>query len=82
MEYDNTNAGILFKNDKRGNDKAPDYSGKINVNGTDMRLAAWVKEGKNGKFMSLKVSELNPNGSAKPQTPMQKIQDIDNDLPF
>ncbi len=29
--YDNTNSGVLFKNDKKGNEKAPDYKGKVNV---------------------------------------------------
>jgi len=29
----------------------------IMVNGKKMRLAAWVKEGKNGKFFSGKMSE-------------------------
>ena len=54
-EYDNTNRGVLFKNDKEGNDKRPDYTGKINFGGTDYRLSAWIKEGKTGKFLSLAV---------------------------
>ena len=33
MEYDNTNRGALYKNDKQGNEKRPDFTGKINVNG-------------------------------------------------
>lgn len=86
MEYSNENSGVLFKNDKATNEKAPQYTGKINVNGTDYRLAAWVKEGKKGKFMSLKVSELNANGSAKPEPkPKQEnnfFDDISDDIPF
>lgn len=81
MEYDNTNSGVLFKNERKDTDKHPDYTGKINVNGTEMRLAAWIREGKSGKFMSLKVSELNPNGSQKP-TPKATFDDIPSDLPF
>lgn len=57
---DYTDSGILFKNEKQGNEKAPDYTGKINVGGTDYRLAAWVNTGKKGKYMSLKVSALEP----------------------
>jgi len=54
--YDNTNSGVLFKNESE-NEKAPAYKGKINVDGKDYELAAWIREGKNGKFMSLKVQE-------------------------
>jgi hypothetical protein len=46
----------LFKNNKTTNN-APEYTGEIMVNGKKMRLAAWVKEGKSGKFMSGKMSE-------------------------
>lgn len=73
-DYDNTNNGVLFKNDKDGNEKRPDYTGKINFNGEDMRLAAWVKEGRKGKFLSLRVSEMQEK--AKPQ------EDLDDDIPF
>lgn len=79
MEFDNTNSGVLFKNQQKDTDKHPDYTGKINVNGKEFRLAAWIKEGKAGKFMSLKVSELNQNGSAKKA---RDFDDIPNDLPF
>ena len=48
----------LFKNnDKEPDSKQPDYTGKIMVGGEIKRLAAWVKEGKGGKFFSGKVSE-------------------------
>lgn len=58
MDYDNTNSGVLFKNDKEGNENRPDYKGKINVNGVDMDLAAWIKTSSAGnKYMSLKASE-------------------------
>ena len=46
----------LFKNNKTTNN-APEYTGEIMVNGKKMRLAAWVKEGKSGKFFSGKMSE-------------------------
>lgn len=28
-EYDNELSGVLFKNDKDGNEKRPDYTGKV-----------------------------------------------------
>ena len=57
-EYDNELSGVLFKNDKEGNEKRPDYTGKVQVEGTEYRLAAWIKEGRTSgqKFLSLKLS--------------------------
>lgn len=81
MDYDNTNSGILFKNES-DNEKAPAYKGKLNVNGTDYQLAAWVKEAKSGKgkFLSLK---LEPMRDAKPQPKKQEsFNDLSDDVPF
>lgn len=84
MEYDNTNRGVLYKNES-DNEKAPAYTGKINVDGNDYQLAAWIMTSKLGnKFMSLKVSEMNPNGSAKPKQKTITVNSNDNesDVPF
>lgn len=82
MEYDNTNSGAMFKNET-DNDKAPAYKGKLNVDGTEMQIAAWIRTSKAGvKFMSLKVQPLNPNGSAKPVAKAAGFADLDDNLPF
>jgi len=59
MAYNNTNSGALFKNEKRAGkeDTDPDYTGKLDVAGTEYWLSAWLKKGKNGTFMSLSVRE-------------------------
>jgi len=63
-DYDNTNRGVLFKNDKKTTEKHPDYQGNINVNGTEYKLAAWIKTSKKGdKFMSISVSSMAENAS-------------------
>ena len=58
MEYDNTNRGSLFKNDRKETDKHPNYKGSLNVAGTDYWISAWIKKSKEGStFMSLSVEE-------------------------
>jgi len=67
----------LFKNNNVANN-GPQYTGEIMVNGKKMRLAAWVKEGKSGKFFSGKMSE--------PLQSTSRLQENDaqgtGDLPF
>jgi len=74
------NTGVLFKNNKKTNDKQPDYTGNILVGKTEMQLAAWIKEGKNGKFMSLKMSEPREQPSSRTQE--NGAQDNGEDMPF
>ena len=54
-EYDKTNTGTLNKNDKGDNEKRPDYKGKIDIEGTLYWLSGWIREGNDGKFLSLKA---------------------------
>lgn len=57
-DFDDTNRGVLFQNDKGDNENRPDYTGKINVNGVEKRLAAWVKNSdKVGDYLSISVSD-------------------------
>lgn len=56
MTWDPTNRGSLFKADKKGNPKRPDYNGTLNVDGKDYELAGWVTEAKSKLvYVSLKV---------------------------
>ena len=58
-DYDNTNRGVLFKENEKKSDNHPDYTGKVDVGGTEFRLAGWIKESRTGnKFLSLAVSEV------------------------
>ena len=79
MEYDNTNSGVLFKNDKGDNDKRPDMTGTLDFEGIEIRVAAWKRvSGNTGKpFLSLKVERKEEAATASPV-----IEVKEDDLPF
>jgi hypothetical protein len=86
MAYDNTNSGALFKNDKKGVENRPDYTGKLDVEGTEYWVSAWVKDGKSGKFMSLSIKPKEQNsrdvGTDRRIDTDKRVADVDSDLPF
>ena len=55
--YDNTNRGVLFKNDDKKEDRDPEYRGNINIDGKEFWLDAWINTAKKDgrKFMSLRA---------------------------
>lgn len=80
-EFDNTNRGSLFKNDKKETETHSDYKGQINVNGEEFWLNAWIKTSKQGtKFMSLSISPKDRQVSE----PTRKNIPVDDssDVPF
>jgi len=80
MEYDNTNRGSLFKNDRKDDAKFPDYKGSLNVDGVEYWLSAWIKLSKDGqKFMSLSIKNKNADASLNKKA---KQQDFDDSMPF
>lgn len=87
-QYDNTNRGALFKNDRKETDKQPDYTGKINVKGTEQRLAGWIRQSKSGQtYLSIEASDPLPEGwvnekpADKPEGPSASNQ-VEDDIPF
>ena len=89
MSYDNTNSGMLARNDRKEKDTHPDFKGSINVDGKEYWLSAWVREGKEGgkmagkKFFSLSVTQKDaPNSAPVPQKSAPKSFDqLDDDIP-
>jgi hypothetical protein len=48
----------LLKNDRKEKDTHPDYKGDgMDLEGNPVWISAWIKEGKNGKFMSLSMQK-------------------------
>ena len=85
MQYDNNMSGVLFKNDKKGNDKRPDYRGTAVIDGVDLNISAWIKASqKTGdKFMSLRFEpkKAAPKATRAPVMDETPFND-DSDLPF
>lgn len=54
-DYDNNMTGVLFKHDKNGNDKAPDYKGSCEIDNVEFWQSVWIKTKRDGsgKFMSI-----------------------------
>lgn len=76
MEYDNTNRGTLGKNKNKKSDNHPDYSGQLNIDGTDYWLSGWLKESQDGsKFFSLAVKPKD----SKPSKARQKAEEFKGD---
>ena len=70
--------GFLHKNTYKENETHPDYTGRIKgLTGKMLDLAAWVKSGENGKFLSIKMSlpfkEKTTPGPAEAETPDEEI---------
>lgn len=77
------NSGVLFKEKEKKNPNYPDYKGNVRVNGQEYWLSAWIKEGKNGKFMGLALSPKEEQGQAPAKAkPKASFDDLDSDLPF
>lgn len=72
-QYDNTNRGALFTNDKQGNDKRPDLGGSINVDGRDYWISGWYKTGAKGDFVSLSIKAKDAVAEGHPDR-FRKLQ--------
>ena len=92
METKKYYGGALFINRNKTNEKAPDLSGDVEINmetlkalvelakknePLKMRMAGWVKEGKNGKFYSVQLAEDNKRHEKPKPKPA-----FDDDIPF
>lgn len=76
------NTFTLFENDKKGNDKAPDYKGKGLINGQEVKIAVWKRTGKTGvEYWSGNIEEVAKAESApaKQESVEEAVGDV---LPF
>jgi len=85
QDYDETNRGAIWKNDKKLSDRHPDFTGSLDVEGTDYWVSAWLrKPDANPKAPALSFS-IKPKDEQQ-QKPVQDNagQQFDEslDIPF
>ena len=47
------NSGTLFVNDRKEKDSQPDRTGTALIDGVEYWVSGWIKQGKNGQFLSI-----------------------------
>ncbi len=86
-DYDPTNTGAIFRNDKGDNPKRPDYRGELNVAGALFKLSGWIKEAKGGKMKGEKYISVRIEAQVKAKEPSKPAatppaEAFDSDVPF
>lgn len=78
MPYEQKDGDIaVFKNDKKGNEKAPDFKGTALINGVKMDVALWSKS--NTMFAgSIKEKGADYTKREKRPTP----ENLEDEIPF
>lgn len=87
MDYDNTNTGAMFVNDRKTTDRHPDRSGNAEIKCphcdqvSPYWVSGWIKTAKRSgqKFLSLAFSPKDDNGNQAASAPA--FED-DGDIPF
>jgi hypothetical protein len=83
-EYDNTNRGSIWKNEKKETDSHPDFTGSLDVNGVDFWVSAWKrKSDANPKAPALSFS-IKPKEGVQQPAPKDSDGDtfVDDTIPF
>jgi len=89
--YDNTNRGQAWGNDKKTTDNHPDLKGSINIEGKEYWLSMWKRKpdaNPKAPAVSMKVQpkEAQPEQQHAPQQQQQPpptgMDGFDDDIPF
>lgn len=91
MTYDNTNSGMLLRNENRENERQPEFKGSLDVEGVQYWISAWVNTGKEGskiegkKYFSIKLTAKDAPKESKPVASKSRVgfeRDLDDEIPF
>jgi len=73
----------LFKNERKTQDTHADYTGSgVDLNGKEVWVNAWIKEGNGKKFMSCSMKLKDASPAVKSSPKMADFEMQDDDVPF
>lgn len=87
MNYDNTNRGSIWKNDRKEKDTHPDFKGSVNVDGVEYWVSAWKRKpdaNPKAPALSFSIQAKEQQGSPSQGAPQQGSHngEFDDDIPF
>ena len=84
MQYDNTNRGAVWKNQKmREGKRDPHFTGNINVDGVDYFISVWKsdRDGQNQPVLTMSVRK-DDRDSQPTYQPQAKPVDVNSEIPW
>lgn len=84
MAYElKNNSFSLFLNDKRGNEKRPDFSGRGMVSGVEVKVAVWKRTSQNGvEYLSGSIEEVVKPDMPEPEKAEPQPEAVGDEIPF
>jgi len=85
MAYDKNNKGSISKNEKKTQPNHKDYSGSALIDGQEYWISGWIKDGRNGKFLSLAFDLKDQNqskSSSSSSRSSKQEEESSEDMPF
>ena len=77
MAFDRENSGALYKNTRKEKETHPTMTGKCAISGKQYWMNAWVKEGPEGKFISIAFKPVEGG-----RTPPPSVDLINDEIGF
>ena len=85
-DFDNTNRGSIWKNDRmRDGKQDPQFTGTLNVEGVEYYVNAWLRKAgaKTGApSMTFSINRKDANRAPNPATQPAPQDEFDGDIPF
>ena len=82
-QYDNTNRGSIWKNDRRETEKNPHFTGVANVEGREFYVSAWKKDKDGNPKAPVVTFSFKPkDGVPQDLKEAFKVKKEDDDVPW